>query len=555
MTKRDYSEWSKDELVSEIQKLSHRKRFGLVWEDKNEDALEALSGSFPLVALDKKRKVGESNEDSNLLIEGDNLFSLTLLNFSHKEKVDLIYIDPPYNRGLNDFKYNDNYVNPDDSFRHSKWLSFMHKRLVLARSLLKPTGAIFISIDNNEMAHLKLLCDEVFGERNFIGVLIWRKKEGGGQTDQYFVTEHEYVIAYAKSPEYKWQDEVIPDDGSSFNMSDENGKFKAVKLAKWGNTSRRIDRPTMYFAIKAPDGSKNFPIAPDGGDGRWRVASKRMEGLVNNDLIYWKQNGSTWIPYEKVYFNDGDVKVVKERSILFDLATTADGTKELTQIFGEKDVFENPKPVRLIEFLLERASHKDAIVLDFFAGSGTTGHGVLSQNRIDGGNRQFILCTNNEDSIAETVTYPRIKRVIEGYKDTKGSHVAALGGTLQYLKVTESPSASTDANKRKLSKSAAHLLCIKEGCFEEVVADDSLSIFKGRDKSLAVLLDSEEIDQLKTYLLNNTDEKFVIYVFSLSGDVFDEEFEEFGSRVSVQPIPESLLNSYNQVMRRIGRKS
>jgi len=554
LTKRDYSKWSKQQLVSEIQKLNHRKRFGLVWEDKNEDAFDALNVSFPLLALDKKRKVGSSHASPNLLIEGDNLFSLAVLNFSHREKVDLIYIDPPYNRGLNDFKYNDNYVNPDDSFRHSKWLSFMHRRLVLAKSLLKPTGAIYISIDNNEMAHLKLLCDEVFGERNFIGVLIWRKKEGGGQTDQYFVTEHEYVIGYAKSPDYKWQDEVIPDDGSSFNMSDENGKFKAVKLAKWGNTSRRIDRPTMYFQIKAPDGSRNFPIAPDGGDGRWRVARKRMDGLISNDLIYWKQIGTSWIPYEKAYFKDGDVKVVKERSILFDVATTADGTKELTQIFGKKDVFENPKPVRLMEFLLARASHKDAVILDFFAGSGTTGHGVLSQNQIDGGNRRFILCTNNEDSIAETITYSRIKSVIEGYIDTKGDPVPGLGGTLQYLKVTDTPSAATDANKQKLSKSAAQLLCVKENCFEEVLTENSLSIFKGEDKSLAVLLDSEEIDFLKSHLISNKEEKFVIYVFSLSGDVFGEDFEEFGDRVSIQPIPESLLNSYNQVMRRMRRK-
>jgi adenine-specific DNA-methyltransferase len=553
--KKDYSSWTKPELVEEIQKLQQRKRFGLVWEDKNEDALDALSVSLPLVSIDAKRQIGDAKENPNLLIEGDNLFSLTLLNFSHKEKVDLIYIDPPYNRGLNDFKYNDNYVNPDDAFRHSKWLSFMHKRLVLAKSLLKPTGAIFMSIDNNEMAHLKLLCDEVFGERNFIGVLIWRKKEGGGQTDQYFVTEHEYVLGYAKSPEYKWQDEVIPDGGSSFNKSDEHGKFKAVKLAKWGNTSRRIDRPTMYFPINAPDGTKIYPIAPDGEDGRWRVASKRMDALIKNDLIHWKEQDQTWIPYEKVYYSEGDLKVIKERSILYDLATTADGTKELTHIFGKKDVFENPKPVKLIEYLLERGSHKDAVVLDFFAGSGTTGHGVLSQNQNDEGTRQFILCTNNEESIAEEITYPRIKKVIEGYKDTKGNPVAGLPGSLQYLKVTDSPSASTDANKRKLSKSASHLLCLKESCFEQTYSDKSLNIFRGKSKSLAVLLDSEEIELLKQHVNKDSDEKFVVYIFSLSGDLFDEEFEEFGNRVSVQPIPESLLNSYKQVMRRIGKKS
>lgn len=554
MTRRDYSDWSKEELVEELHKLSSRKRFGLVWEDRKEDALENLATTFPLLELDKKRSIGDEGENSNLLIEGDNLFSLSLLNFSHKEKVDLIYIDPPYNRGLNDFKYNDNYVDSEDAFRHSKWLSFMQKRLILAKSLLKPSGAIFISIDNNEMAHLKLLCDEIFGERNHIGVLIWRKKEGGGQTDQYFVTEHEYVLAYAKSPEYKWRDEVILDDGSSFNLEDERGKFKAVKLAKWGNTARRVDRPTMYFSISAPDGSKVFPIAPDGGDGRWRVAKKRMDSIISDDLVFWKQQGDKWIPYEKVYFTHGDVKVVKERSILFELASTGDGTKELTQIFGEKDVFENPKPVKLLEFLIERGTHPDALILDFFAGSGTTGQAVLSLNSSDGGNRTFILCTNNEDRIAETVTLPRVQRVIQGYKDPKGNNVEGLGGSLKYLKVKGTPSQPTDANKQRLSNSAAHLLCVREGCFDEIYNEGALSVYSGTDKKLAVLLDSSNIEALKTFISANSSDDFVVYVFSLSGDRFDEDFEEFGRRVVVQPIPESLLNSYRQVMRRMGMK-
>lgn len=555
MAKRDYSAWSKEELIQELDQLRRRKRFGLVWEEQPEDQLEQLTSSFPLVVPDKKRKITNGAGNTNLLIEGDNLYSLTLLNFSHKEKVDLIYIDPPYNRGLEDFKYNDNYVNPDDSFRHSKWLSFMHKRLTLAKSLLKASGAIFISIDSNEFAQLKLLCDEIFGERNFIGVLIWRKKEGGGQTDDYFVTEHEYILGYAKSPSYKWHDEIVPLDDSGFNHSDEKGKFKAVKLAKWGNTSRRQDRPTMHYPITAPDGSKNYPIAPDGGEGRWRFAKKSMEGLIANDLVHWVERGDVWVPYQKIYFSEGDVKVVKERSILFDLASTGDGTNELTQIFGKKDVFENPKPVRLIEFLLERATHKDAVVLDFFAGSGTTGHGVLAMNAIDGGKRKFVLCTNNEDGIAETVTYPRIKTVMNGYKDTKGKLVDGLGGNLEYLKIASMSSASTDSNKRKLSKSATHLLCIKEECFEEELATESLSIYKGNEKSLAILLDPDEMNGLKSLIELQDREHFVVYVFSLGGDLFDDEFQEFGNRVSVKPIPESLLNSYNHVMRLLSRKS
>ena len=163
----------------------------------------------------------------------------------------------------------------------------------------KPTGAIFISIDNIEQAPLRLLCDEIFGEKNFVGVLIWRKKEGGGQADSYFVTEHEYILVYAKSEKFEWKDEEIPVSESEFNKEDDQGKFTAVKLSKWGNTARREDRPKMYFPIKAPNGKNIYPIAPDGGDGRWRVGKKRMDMLVEKDLIYWQEKKVDGYPTKK----------------------------------------------------------------------------------------------------------------------------------------------------------------------------------------------------------------------------------------------------------------
>ena len=192
-----------------------------------------------------------------------------------------IYIDPPYNTGNESWAYNDNLrapfvkewlgktVGADDLERHDKWLCMMMPRLILLRELLSEDGAIFVSSDNNEITHLRALMNEVFGERNFVGTLIWRKKEGGGQTDDYFVTEHEYITVYRRSEAFIWNDEEIPQDGSSFSKVDKDGKYKLVKLAKWGAASRREDRPSMYFAVEAPNGKNVYPIAPDGNDGRW----------------------------------------------------------------------------------------------------------------------------------------------------------------------------------------------------------------------------------------------------------------------------------------------
>ncbi|PIR77179.1 MAG: site-specific DNA-methyltransferase, partial [Candidatus Magasanikbacteria bacterium CG10_big_fil_rev_8_21_14_0_10_38_6] len=408
-----------EELEKELKKIKKQKKYGLVWEDKPEQIVEDCKRNVPILRLKEKKKginpvvMTDESKDENILIEGDNYHALSVLNYTHKGKVDVIYIDPPYNTGkAKEWKYNDKFVDENDSYRHSKWISLMEKRLVLASSLLKKNGAIFISIDNNEQSTLKLLCDGIFGEKNFVGVLIWKKKEGGGQADDHFVTEHEYILVYRNTPDFKWLDEEILLEDTQFNKEDDGGKFNAVKLAKWGNTARKEDRPKMYFSIKSPDETNVFPIAPDGGDGRWRVGKKRMDFLIENNYIFWQKKDEQWVPYEKIYFEEGDVKKIKERSILYELATTADGTNELTDIFGKKDVFENPKPTELIKFLLRYSTAKNATVLDFFAGTGTLGHAVLSLNKEDGGERKFIVCTNNENNICEDVTYERLKRVM-----------------------------------------------------------------------------------------------------------------------------------------------
>ena len=403
-------------FVAELEKEVRSRKYGLIFEEHKERVDIELEENIPVLTENKKRFIDNGGE-MNFLIEGDNLAALKLLEKTHRGKIDLIYIDPPYNTGNKDFIYNDSFVDKTDGYRHSKWLSFMEKRLKLAKSLMSSSGVIFISLNDIEQPNCRVLCDAILGECNFCGQIIWRKKAGGGQTDDFFVTEHEYVLVYRKTKAFEWIDDTMVAD-AGFNKEDDGGKFKAVKLEKWGSSAHKEDRLTMWFPIKDPAGKKMYPIAPDGLPGRWRVGQKRMQDLEKNKLIYWEKKDGRWVPYEKIYSIDGDlskIKKVKCRSIFYDeVGGTGDATDMLTEIFGKKDIFSNAKPVSLIEELLVHA--KANFILDFFAGSGTTGHAVMKLNSEDGGKRKFILVTNNENGICEKVTYERLKRVIEAAK-------------------------------------------------------------------------------------------------------------------------------------------
>lgn len=402
---------------------------------------------FRELVVDKNKSLSEQPSlDDNLIIHGDNLHALKALMPQYAGKIKCIYIDPPYNTGNEGWCYNDNVNSPlmkewvaknanpvdkEDLQRHDKWLCMMYPRLKLLHELLADDGVIFVSIDDNEVHHLRGIMDEIFGEQNFIGTFIWRKKEGGGQASDYFVIEHEYIHVYCKSDQFIWIDEELDLSEKGFNKEDYRGKYKAVKLAKWGNTARREDRPSMYFPILSPDGKKCYPLAPDGNDGRWRVGNRRMEEIIQNDLIHWEQKDGKWLPYEKIYFVDKDTKVLKERSIVFDLYFTSNGTNALTQIFGKKDVLENPKPHELIRLFLEHSTTENDVILDSFAGSGTTAHAVLALNKEDGGNRKFILV--EMEDYANNITAERVRRVIKGIPTAKDEKLKqGLGGSFTF---------------------------------------------------------------------------------------------------------------------------
>lgn len=544
--KNKYETFSREQLIDKILKLE-KERYGLVWEDKEEEVAKQCDSELPLLKEDcTKEIICDSTLPYNIIIEGDNYHSLYALSFTHPKSIDVIYIDPPYNTGKKkEWKYNDSWVDENDKYRHSKWLSFMSKRLRLAKNLLKNSGIIFISIDNNEVAQLKLLCDSIFGYKNFCGQIIWRKKSGGGQTDDFFVTEHEYILCYRRTSAFVWVDETIPISSKGYKSEDNKGKYRLVKLAKWGSAAKREDRPTMYFSLTSPDKKKIYPIAPDGTPGRWRVGRKKMKSLIDDELIEWvEDNNGIWTPYEKVYYDGDDVKTLKNRSIYYSVAETGDATRLLTKIFGKKDVFENPKPIELIKELLSHS--QNAIVLDFFAGSASTDHAVLDMNKEDGGNRRFILCTNNENNICTEVTYPRIEKVIKGYSNIKG-----IPANLKYYTQTFVPVVTSDNDKRELVNRSTEMLCIAENCFELVRERDNhsdFSIFKNAKKQMAIIYDEDSICECIDYLNEHKSElNTIIYVFSYDHTYDSEDFKELTINFSVKPIPEAIINVYRKI--------
>ena len=549
MNKQSEIEKLKAEVERLKRELKKRKKYGLVWEDKPEDVVEMCKEKLPVLKEVKDKEIiTDKDKPVNLLIEGDNYHALSVLNYTHAGKVDVIYIDPPYNTGNKDFIFNDHHVDREDAYRHSKWLSFMEKRLKLAKNLLKDTGVIFISIDDNEVAQLKLLMDnpDLFGEQNFIAKLIWRKKYGGGKGARFFVDLHEYILCYAKN--------IIKLDGFSvyrdekkkeiFNLEDkyvkERGKYY-IRPLKSGLAYRK----NLIYPIKCPDGTEITT--------QWICSRETYEQLLREERIVFKKlkNGKYNI-YKKFYENDQAGKVLPE-SIIYDLAYNQNGKEEIKEIFGVREgrevPFENAKPSKLIRYLISLIPNgENAVILDFMAGSGTTGHAVLELNKEDGGNRQFILCTNNENNICTDVCYPRIKKVIEGYKNLKGEQVEGLGGNLKYFRTDFVDAEPSDKNKIKLTKQATEMLCIKEGTFEKVIDNERFKIFKNSDHYTGIILDQTSIPEFKR-AIKDIKGKFSVYVFSLGDETFDEEFEDVKQKVKLSPIPEAILRVYRRIFK------
>ena len=348
-------------------------------------------------ALEQTKLSQETKEalpsGENLFLEGDNLEALKLLQATHLNKVKMIYIDPPYNTGNKSRSYK-------DSFTHDDWCMMMYPRLYLARSLLRDDGVIFISIDDKEQANLKLLCNEIFGERNFVAQFIWRNKKGGGNDSKYIAVEHEYLVCYAKN-ESSLKAFFEPYESkylSRYKENDEKGKFY------WDTFKRKSGK--QYYAIKCPDNSI-LEYDERGNPISWLRSEGRFLSDLKDGEIRFVKSSDHWSVQFKQRLPEGK----KPRSILVDFGTTSSGNSEIMNLFS-KEIFPNSKPIELLKNIMRFSSDKNDIILDFFAGSATTAHAVMKLNAEDGGNRKFIMVQlpekTKEDSEAYNAGYKTI---------------------------------------------------------------------------------------------------------------------------------------------------
>ena len=620
----DFSTWSSKDFINEIQKLKKRKKYGIVWDKErtSEEFEKNSEGNLPVLKeLSSKEIVTNSSSNWNFLIEGDNFHVLSVLNYTHKKSFDVIYLDPPYNTGNKTWKYNNRYVERDDNFKHSKWLSFMSKRLRLAKKLLKKSGVIVCSIDDYEAHTLGLLMDEIFGEDNRLSTVIVESNPSGRTSDNFFATAHEYFFVYAKNPEHANIEffDLTEEQKKKYSLEDSISKYKWRDFLRTGGYSTPEERPNSYYPIYYDPKTQKTKLEPfkssieifpiDSKDNKrvWRQTRPSfLKLLAQGEIkIEQKSNGKF-----KVSIKDRIKSGMKPKTVWTGsrYGASAHGTKLLEQILGKARAFEFPKSVYTMFdiFHILTKNNPNAQILDFFGGSGTSGHAVLELNKMDNGNRKFVLVTNNENEICTEVCYPRLSKIIKGYKfkgkrskllfehkisystlldsgdiieniekikieresefdkfETKmeenilrlyglenvSEQTKGLGGNLKYFKTEFVEGAPTDRNKKKLVEHSTEMLCLKEDCFEKINSTKTFKIFKNPNgKYLGIIFDDEGISPFKKEL-SKLDVEISTYVFSLDQSAREEEFEDVNHLVDLKPIPEVILNVYRRIFR------
>ena len=395
---------------------------------------------YHLLHCDKALSAGDTDA-RNLLVQGDNLLALKALLPYYAGKVKCIYIDPPYNTGNENWVYNDNVNSPEirrwlektvgkegeDLSRHDKWLCMMYPRLALLKEFLSEDGAIFISIDDNEVQNLRMMMDEVFGGQYFVAQCSWQKAYSPRMDAKSVSWDHDYVVVFARSPETQLRRLSFVQDAGQFGWVDETSghHYRRRQWRKEGSGARRADRPNLFYSIIAPDGSEVLPIRPDGSEGRWRGNKIYFDSLAAANEIDWVRQPNSWQIYVKQFATAESTKPPSTWWPSDEFGHNHEAAEEIRNILGAQR-FPTPKPTRLIRRILEIATDKDSLILDSFAGSGTTGHAVLALNKADGGNRRFILVEMDE-KICRDVTAQRLTRVIDGYGDVPG-----LGGGFRF---------------------------------------------------------------------------------------------------------------------------
>ena len=578
------------ELQKEVERLTAQlkeKRFGLTWIDVPEAFEQESENKIPV--LEEVPELAIHNNDgkpTHILIEGDNYHALTCLNYTHGNKVDIMYFDPPYNTGSDGFKYRDyrfleeypdgTKIPTNHPLRHSVWLSFMRKRLVLAKHLLKNDGVLFISIGDDELSNLTLLCDSLF-ERIAIVPRIAKK---GSDQGTHFRPTKDYVLVYSndKSALKGFMDVIMPEE-KSYPYTEEFGVRqyrKAHSLYQASLDPMRGCKNQRYY-IEAPDGTLIIPPGDhfpedkvDGGkmvpqnrsDKVWRWSDKSYmanKGIIMFDkssrspLVDSNGNHTDWNVYEKKYKDEEleDLENPLPNDVLYDFINTL-GTTRLAKIDID---FPFSKPYELVRYLLQITDKpKDAVILDFFAGSGTTMEAVLSLNEDDEGERQCILCQENEENICRGITYERNKRIINGYTSKTGVVTPPFGNSLKYYRTAfvgkNQPKAATDDDKLALAKKAGSLLSLAENTLYETEVTDFYQIYndeKGHWTCIYFQEDYSHFEEFRQKVISLKGNEKSVYVFCWSdGAEFAAEFE-YERNVTVKSIPQPILDIYKSL--------
>ncbi len=564
MKTQDYTNWTKEQLIEQLKSFEETKKYGLVWVNKKEDVKEKFKLYSPLLSLNPKKCFFENDKsENNIFIEGDNLDSLSILNYSHKGKIDVIYVDPPYNTGATNWKYNNSYVDSEDPYRHSKWISFMYFRLHLARTLLSEEGIICITIDDYEFPRLFMVMEEIFGSNNFLGNVIIRNNPGGRKSKRKVAAQHEYAIFFSKNPQVSVAkiDIEIENKSHKYEKNDKGELIEWRNLRKEGSDSMAKPGSDRFYPIYFDSdtgeisSSKILPIKilplDSKGDKRiWRRSKDDVDVLFKKNELKIKKTSYG----NQVYFQfKGGLSGETPKSLQLDNKFSASeyGTKELDNILGERESFNFPKSKHAVAQCIKIASSKkDAIILDFFAGSGTTGQAVLELNNEDGGNRKFILCTNNENKIADEVCYPRISKIMGGYQNKGGEFIKGLGGNLKYFNIIHVLRGKKDSDKKILANNINDLICLKENTFNKFLVKPDFQIYKSIFLYVVIIHDILSINEVKKEL-RNLDLPIKIYVFSLGDDDLEDEFLDIKNIVKIDIFPNPLFKTYTRIIEKL----
>lgn len=594
-----YANFSHDELVAEINRLKKHKKYGLVWEHKTEKVIEDFETQQPyLEEVTDKRIEDAPGEPTNLIIEGDNFEALSILNYTHSGKVDVIYIDPPYNTENEDLIYNDKRVRKDDPFKHSKWCDFIHSRLTIARNLLKREGLIFISIDYHEESALRFICDEIFGSENYISTNFVLDNLKGKTNDNFVTSVGSRLLIYANNKEIasakglnNIENIFAQKVEDKYKLEDENGYYNDITFKKTGQGKLRSDRPYMYYPILERDGVL-YAIE----DSEYEQIYDRKNGIFNDeyvDLLKNKYNDYNFIlpissQNEKLRWTSGFATFKKKmnsdihwnngikqktrpeanemiqiyasgtpKSLMYKPSYSS-GTQDYLNLgIKAKEDFPFPKPLGLMrDILMLVPDSGGAVILDFFAGSGTTGQAVLELNKEDGGHRQFILCTNNGDKgpdstkIAEEITYPRIKTVITGQRQDGSKYSDGIPANLRYYKINHrEKKPSIDANRQDMATYMEDIIQVKENAYKQLEVNEDFAIYESNEKYVGLVFEPFSLEEVIANLKEQNVEKrpVKLYVFSYSRDAFEDDY---GADFEIEfvAMPEGLLKTYAHIV-------